>query len=66
MIRYLYQQSDQQLKIIGVGGIDSPEAALEKLDAGAALVQLYSGLVYAGPGLVRDIKRAIIQQTSEQ
>ena len=66
VIRYLYQQSDQQLKIIGVGGIDSPEAALEKLDAGAALVQLYSGLVYAGPGLVRDIKRAIIQQTSEQ
>ncbi|MEM7571772.1 MAG: quinone-dependent dihydroorotate dehydrogenase [Bacteroidota bacterium] len=62
VIRYLYQQSDRQLKIIGVGGIDSPAAALEKLAAGAALIQLYSGLVYAGPGLVRDIKGAILKQ----
>jgi dihydroorotate dehydrogenase len=60
VIRYLSEKSGGQLKIIGVGGIDSPEAALEKLAAGAQLVQVYSGMVYAGPGLVRDINKAIV------
>lgn len=60
VIRYLYQNSNHKLDIIGVGGIDSPEAAQEKLAAGAKLIQLYSGMVYAGPGLVRDIKRALL------
>lgn len=60
VIRYLSEKSGGQLKIIGVGGIDSPEAALEKLAAGAKLVQVYSGMVYAGPGLVRDINKAIL------
>jgi dihydroorotate dehydrogenase len=44
------------LPLIGVGGIDSPEAALVKLAAGANLIQLYTGLVFEGPGLVRRIK----------
>lgn len=47
------------LPIIGVGGIMSADDALEKLDAGATLVQLYTGLIYIGPGLVRDINRAV-------
>ncbi len=55
VIRYLRQKLGPEPVIIGVGGIDSPEAAREKLDAGANLVQVYSGLVYAGPGLVREI-----------
>ena len=60
VIRYLYQNSGGELDIIGVGGIDSPEAALEKLEAGAKLIQVYSGMVYYGPGLVRDINRGLI------
>ncbi|NUQ23818.1 MAG: quinone-dependent dihydroorotate dehydrogenase [Saprospiraceae bacterium] len=60
VIRYLRQQSQGSFVIIGVGGIDSPEAAREKLDAGADLVQVYTGLVYYGPGLVRDILKALV------
>ncbi|MFK7932973.1 MAG: quinone-dependent dihydroorotate dehydrogenase, partial [Saprospiraceae bacterium] len=62
VIRYLSKKSNGKLKIIGVGGIDTPEAALEKLDAGASLVQVYSGLVYAGPTLIRDINKAILNK----
>lgn len=60
VIRYLFEKSNRTLKIIGVGGICSPEDALEKLDAGACLLQVYSGLVYAGPTLIRDINKAIL------
>ncbi len=49
-----------RLPVIGVGGIMSPADAQEKLDAGAALVQLYTGLIYAGPGLVRDILKSTL------
>ena len=49
----------QQTPIIGVGGILSGADAVEKLKAGAALVQVYSGLVYRGPGLVREVLEAI-------
>jgi len=45
--------------LVGVGGIDSPERARAKLAAGATLVQLYSGLVFEGPGLVEAIKRGL-------
>ncbi len=50
---------DRALPIIGVGGIDSPDAAKARLDAGASLVQLYTALIYQGPGLVRQICRQI-------
>ncbi len=50
---------DGVLPVIGVGGIMSPEDAREKLDAGATLVQVYTGLIYEGPGLVKRILRAI-------
>ncbi len=62
VIRYLWENSGKSLDIIGVGGIDSPESALEKLNAGAKLIQVYSGMVYAGPGLVRDINQAILNE----
>jgi dihydroorotate dehydrogenase len=60
-IRHIARQTGGRLPIVGVGGILRPEDALEKLDAGAVLVQLYTGLVYTGPGLVREINRAILR-----
>ena len=62
VIRYLYQGSGESLDIIGVGGIDSAESAIEKIEAGAQLVQIYSGMVYAGPGLIKNIKKALLQE----
>lgn len=55
VIRYLHQKSSGMFPIIGVGGIDSPESAKEKLAAGATLVQVYTGFIYKGPGLVKEI-----------
>jgi len=59
VIRYLHQKSGAAFPIIGVGGIDSPEDALEKLNAGASLIQLYTGFIYKGPGLIKKIKREL-------
>lgn len=59
MIRYIYKHTQAKLPIIGVGGIDSAEAALEKIRAGATLVQVYTGLIYAGPGLVKAINQGL-------
>ncbi len=55
VIRHIYQLTDGEFPIVGVGGIFSPEDALEKFKAGATLIQVYTGLVYRGPGLVRRI-----------
>lgn len=60
VIRYLSERSGKAFPIIGVGGIHSAEDALEKLDAGAVLVQLYTGFIYEGPGLVKKINKAIL------
>ena len=62
VIRYLYQQSGEKLFIIGVGGIRSAEDALDKIAAGAKLVQVYSGMVYEGPALVKSINKGILSQ----
>jgi dihydroorotate dehydrogenase len=59
VIKYLSQKSNQSFPIIGVGGIHSAEDAQEKLDAGASLIQIYTGFVYEGPGLVKRILRGI-------
>jgi dihydroorotate dehydrogenase len=59
MVRYIAQRTSGRLPIIGVGGVASGQDAREKLDAGASLVQMYTGLVYAGPGLARRINRAL-------
>ena len=65
VIRYLHQRSGGQLPIIGVGGVASPEDALEKLAAGASLVQLYTGLVYEGPALVKRINQALAETPAQ-
>jgi dihydroorotate dehydrogenase len=59
VVRYLHRRSDGSLPIIGSGGIHSAQDALEKLAAGASLVQLYTGFVYEGPGLVREINEQL-------
>ncbi|MFK8103004.1 MAG: quinone-dependent dihydroorotate dehydrogenase [Saprospiraceae bacterium] len=60
VIRYLSTKSHGNLTIIGVGGICNAEDAIEKLNAGAALVQVYSGLVYEGPSLVKKINQQLL------
>ncbi len=59
VIRFLYTQSKGAFPIIGVGGIHSASDATEKLEAGASLVQLYTGFVYEGPQLIKQINKAI-------
>ena len=59
VIRYLSQKTNGELFIIGVGGVDSPGTAIRKLEAGASLVQVYTGLVYEGPSLIKEIKKTI-------
>ena len=63
VIRFLHEKSKGSFPIIGVGGIHSAEDALEKLDAGASLVQLYTGFIYEGPQLIRDINTAILERS---
>ncbi len=62
VIRFLAEKSNNAFPIIGVGGIHSAEDALEKLEAGASLVQLYTGFIYEGPGLIKRINKAILEQ----
>jgi dihydroorotate dehydrogenase len=60
-VRTLSQHLQGALPIIGVGGIFCGADAVEKLRAGASLVQLYTGLVYRGPGLIGECRRAIAE-----
>lgn len=62
VIRFLSEKSNKAFPIIGVGGIHKPEDALEKLEAGASLVQLYTGFIYEGPKLISDINTAILKK----
>lgn len=62
MIKYLADKSNRAFPIIGVGGIHSAKDALEKLDAGASLVQLYTGFIYEGPVLIKDINQALLDR----
>ncbi|MDO8999108.1 MAG: quinone-dependent dihydroorotate dehydrogenase [Bacteroidota bacterium] len=61
VIRYLKQKSNNAFPIIGVGGIHSAEDALEKIKAGADLIQLYTGFIYHGPKLISDINKKLIK-----
>lgn len=61
LVRYLHRLTDGSMPIIGVGGIFSAEDAYRKIRAGASLVQLYTALVYEGPGLVRRIKMGLVE-----
>ncbi|MET4140161.1 quinone-dependent dihydroorotate dehydrogenase [Pedobacter sp. UYP1] len=60
VIRYLSQKSNKAFPIIGVGGIHSPQDAKDKIEAGASLVQLYTGFIYEGPGIVKRICKALV------
>ena len=60
VIRYLHEKSQGAFPIIGVGGIQTGADAIEKLKAGASLVQVYSGLVYEGPAMIKKINKAIL------
>lgn len=62
VIKYLADKSNKAFPIIGVGGIHSAKEALEKLEAGADLVQIYTGFIYEGPRLIKQINQAILNQ----
>lgn len=60
VIRFLHEKSNGAFPIIGVGGILSAQDALEKIEAGASLVQIYTGFIYRGPELIREINQALL------
>ncbi|MBL4654005.1 MAG: quinone-dependent dihydroorotate dehydrogenase [Flavobacteriales bacterium] len=59
VIRYLHTKSNGSFPIIGVGGIHSAEDAIEKLEAGASLIQIFTGFIYEGPGLIKSINKRL-------
>ena len=63
IIKYLTDKSNGNIPIIGVGGIMSVEDAVEKLEAGASLIQLYTGFIYEGPAFVKRINKALIKRS---
>ena len=65
VIRFLSEKSNKAFPIIGVGGIHSAADAVEKLQAGASLIQLYTGFIYEGPKLISDINNEIVRLKSE-
>ncbi len=60
LIKKFYNETRGKIQIIGVGGVDSGQAAFDKITAGANAVQLYTGMVYKGPGVVKDMKKELI------
>jgi dihydroorotate dehydrogenase len=61
VIRYITKKSDGKIPIVGVGGIHSDEDAIEKLKAGASLIQMYTGFIYEGPAVIKRINKAIVE-----
>ena len=66
VIRFIYQETQGQLPIIGVGGVFTAEDAWEKITAGASLVQVYTGWIYEGPWMVRRVLEGLLQKLDEQ
>jgi dihydroorotate dehydrogenase len=62
VIKYLKTHAQKDFAVIGVGGINSPEDAIEKIAAGASLVQLYTGFIYQGPNLIKRINKLILKK----
>ena len=62
MVKYIHEQSNGKIPMMAVGGIHTAQDALDKLAAGATLVQLYTGFIYEGPALVKAINRALLQR----
>ena len=65
VIRFLSEKSKHAFPIIGVGGIFSETDALEKLEAGASLIQLYTGFIYEGAGLIKRINKQLITNSNQ-
>lgn len=65
IIRFLSENSNKSFPIIGVGGIHSPQDAIDKLNAGASLVQLYTGFIYEGPALIKSINKAVLDRMQD-
>ncbi len=66
VIRYLAEKSGKAFPIIGVGGIFTPQDAIEKLEAGADLLQVYTGFIYEGPAIAKRLNKAILKYKREQ
>ena len=66
IIKFIHEKSNGSIPIIGVGGIMNPDDAIEKIKAGASLIQIYSGFVYSGPSIVKKINKAIIDYRLNQ
>ena len=66
VIRFIYQQTGGILPIIGVGGIFTADDAWEKITAGASLIQVYTGWIYEGPGMVQRILKGLVQKIEER
>ena len=60
LIKKFYKITKGKTQIIGVGGVDSGQSAFEKISAGADVIQLYTGMVYRGPGVVKEMKKELI------
>lgn len=65
VIKYIHQKSHGKIKIIGVGGVFNGEDALHKLNAGASLVQVYTGFIYEGPSIVKNICKYLLKKATE-
>ena len=61
VIKYIVEKTKSKIPVIGVGGIMSPEDAIGKIEAGACLVQLYTGFIYEGPSLIKKINKKLIE-----
>jgi dihydroorotate dehydrogenase len=62
VIRYIHQKTNGTIPMIAVGGIFTAADAIEKLNSGASLVQVYTGFIYEGPGMVKRICNGLLQQ----
>ena len=62
MISFISRKTNGKLPIIGVGGIMTPKQAIKKIEAGAHLIQLYTGIIYEGPGIANKINKELLNQ----
>lgn len=65
VLSYIKKRSNDKLILIGVGGIDSPQSAVQRLESGADLIQLYTGFIFQGPGLIKEIKKGLVRTSSK-
>ncbi|GAC1370186.1 MAG: quinone-dependent dihydroorotate dehydrogenase [Ktedonobacteraceae bacterium] len=65
IVQYLCKKLDTRLPVVAVGGIFGPDDARRMFDAGASLIQIYSGFIYEGPGVIKKIKKALVASTEE-